>query len=91
MKTKEEIAIKHGFIKGASVYSRTDLIEESLYAVMEEYAKQQAIDFAEYLSTHFVPTSQNGVFQYWQQKNYQGKLKLTTDEVYRIYVAEPPR
>lgn len=84
MKTKSEI------IKGQLMTSKlTPLQWNGILRSMDEYAKQQSIDFAEYLSTHFVPTSQNGVLQYWQQKNYQGKVKFTTDEVYSIYVSEP--
>lgn len=40
MKTAKQIARKHGFVNGFSIHSRTDLIEKSFYAAMEEYADQ---------------------------------------------------
>ena len=39
--TKKEIAEKHGFINGMSLYSNIETIEQKLHEAMQEYAKQQ--------------------------------------------------
>ena len=62
---------------------------ELLNEFAEEYADLKCKDFTDYLSARFVPTTQKDNIQYWKQKNYCGKLRFTTDEVYRIYNAEP--
>jgi len=41
IKTKKDIAFKHGFIRGMSIYSSAKTIEEKLYKAMDEYATQQ--------------------------------------------------
>lgn len=41
--TKKEIAEKHGFINGMSLYSNTETIEQKLYEAMQEYADQEQL------------------------------------------------
>ena len=84
---EKESSFNSDFLKGYRDCLKN--IANDIDAQMNEIEVKKTILFAEYLATHFVPTSQNGVLQYWQQKNYQGKLKFTTDEVYRVYAAEP--
>ncbi len=49
--TKKEIAEKHGFINGMSLYSNTETIEQKLYEAMQEYADQEQLNLSGVVST----------------------------------------
>ncbi len=49
MKTKEQVARLHGFIDGISIFSNTETIKGTFYAVMDEYAKEHIIQIIGYL------------------------------------------
>ena len=86
---EKESSIDNEYLKGYTDCLKN--IATDIDAQMNDSEIDKNIEFADWLATNFVPTSSCGKVIYWQQKNYQGKEKFTTDKVYNIYVSEPTK
>jgi hypothetical protein len=80
MKTKEEILNKHD----TSRKCIEQTCRPELFAAMDEYAKQQAIDFANYLQFNYQPHAEQG---YWfnHHNDPHGKTILATGDVFQLF------
>ena len=77
---KEEIIDRNiGFVEHLSYCPREDV-----YRCMDEYAKQQAIGFAEWLGDNY-ETYDKGI--YWSHSDQDNEAH-TTEELYSLYLTQ---
>lgn len=81
---KEEILEKHCIGKTNTwLKSTVDNIERA----MDEYAKQDAIDFAEFVSElEHSHNSEDNIWDIWTPEEYKGQY--TTEQLYELYLKE---